>query len=265
LDISCTSATSAIERCFFRGYRGITTRENVFNLDIRNCEFQVGSGSVWPSGSWAVGVFSNHVHLTNVDIAGYEHGIRISGGGTTVFGARIETNKVGIMVGQDINGGPAYSGGDFAALSFEANERAFYLYQSAGTFIRACGINGTTNGVVGIDIGGEPYNTTVFDVIESGTHTTAFVKSFGFHHSLTFIEVRSSTPWALADNENVWILHCEGVTDIVRSPVVATANLPAASSKEDGRTIIENAGAGDRNLIIYGGGQRFRIDGGAAF
>jgi hypothetical protein len=33
----------------------------------------------------------------------------------------------------------------------------------------------------------------------------------------------------------------------------------------DGSVLIEDNGAGDRNLIIYAGGQRFRIDGGAAF
>lgn len=47
--------------------------------------------------------------------------------------------------------------------------------------------------------------------------------------------------------------------------VIATASLPAAAASEDGRVIVEDAGAGDRNLIIYAGGQRFRIDGGAAF
>ena len=47
--------------------------------------------------------------------------------------------------------------------------------------------------------------------------------------------------------------------------VVATASLPAASSDMNGSVIIEDAGAGDRNVIIYAGGQRFRIDGGAAF
>jgi hypothetical protein len=47
--------------------------------------------------------------------------------------------------------------------------------------------------------------------------------------------------------------------------VVATASLPAASADMDGTMIIEDNGAGDRNLILYGGGQRFRIDGGAAF
>jgi len=47
--------------------------------------------------------------------------------------------------------------------------------------------------------------------------------------------------------------------------VVATASLPAAGAAEDGRVLIEDAAAGDRNFIIYAGGQRFRIDGGVAF
>lgn len=53
-------------------------------------------------------------------------------------------------------------------------------------------------------------------------------------------------------------------TNRVHIPVVATGSLPAAGASEDGSIIIEDNGAGDRNLIIYGGGQRFRIDGGAA-
>jgi hypothetical protein len=55
------------------------------------------------------------------------------------------------------------------------------------------------------------------------------------------------------------------VVDGIRVDVVATADLPAAGTAQDGRVVIENVGAGDRNLIIYGGGQRFRIDGGVAF
>ena len=51
----------------------------------------------------------------------------------------------------------------------------------------------------------------------------------------------------------------------LKGPVVATASLPAAGASMDGKYVIEDAGAGDRNLIIYAGGQRFRIDGGAAF
>jgi hypothetical protein len=47
--------------------------------------------------------------------------------------------------------------------------------------------------------------------------------------------------------------------------VVATASLPAASAAMDGRVLIEDAGAGDRNVVIYVAGQRFRLDGGTAF
>jgi hypothetical protein len=51
----------------------------------------------------------------------------------------------------------------------------------------------------------------------------------------------------------------------VRHPILATADLPAAAAAMNGSIIIEDAGAGDRNLIVYAGGQRFRIDGGANF
>jgi Pectate lyase superfamily protein len=50
-----------------------------------------------------------------------------------------------------------------------------------------------------------------------------------------------------------------------KTQVVATGSLPAANAAWDGYMIIEDNGTGDRNFIIYAGGQRFRIDGGAAF
>lgn len=48
----------------------------------------------------------------------------------------------------------------------------------------------------------------------------------------------------------------------LKTPAIATGSLPAAGAAENGRIIIEDAGAGNRNLIIYAGGERFRIDGG---
>lgn len=53
--------------------------------------------------------------------------------------------------------------------------------------------------------------------------------------------------------------------DGIKVPVTATGSLPAAAAAMDGQIVIEDAGSGDRNLIIYAGGQRFRIDGGTAF
>jgi len=51
----------------------------------------------------------------------------------------------------------------------------------------------------------------------------------------------------------------------VLQPVVPTANLPPGGPNDDGKILIEDAGNGDRNLVIYAGGQRFRIGGGSAF
>lgn len=42
---------------------------------------------------------------------------------------------------------------------------------------------------------------------------------------------------------------------------VATASLPAAGASQDGKVVIEDGGAGVGNLIIYKGGQRFRLTG----
>lgn len=51
----------------------------------------------------------------------------------------------------------------------------------------------------------------------------------------------------------------------VSSVPLSLAALPPAHPLRDGTIIVEDSGAGDRNLIVYAGGQRFRIDGGAAF
>jgi hypothetical protein len=52
------------------------------------------------------------------------------------------------------------------------------------------------------------------------------------------------------------------IPDIVTHGILPTANLPPAGAKENGRILIEDAGAGDQNLILYAGGQRFRLKGG---
>ncbi len=49
----------------------------------------------------------------------------------------------------------------------------------------------------------------------------------------------------------------------LHAAIVATGSLPAAATAMNGRIIIEDAGSGNRNLLFYAGGERFRIDGGA--
>jgi hypothetical protein len=48
-------------------------------------------------------------------------------------------------------------------------------------------------------------------------------------------------------------------------PIVLTANLPAPGPAQDGKLFIEDSGTGDRNIVLYAGGQRFRVDGRQAF
>jgi len=48
-------------------------------------------------------------------------------------------------------------------------------------------------------------------------------------------------------------------------PVVLTASLAAGSGSQNGNVVIEDAGAGVGNVVIYKGNQRFRLTGGAAF
>lgn len=47
--------------------------------------------------------------------------------------------------------------------------------------------------------------------------------------------------------------------------VILSSNLPAAATSNDGRILIESAGFGDQNLIIYSQGGRYRLDGGTTF
>ena len=47
--------------------------------------------------------------------------------------------------------------------------------------------------------------------------------------------------------------------------VVPTASLPGPGTSMNGRVLIENYGAGDKNLILYAGNKRYRINGGAPF
>lgn len=47
--------------------------------------------------------------------------------------------------------------------------------------------------------------------------------------------------------------------------VLATSELPPPGASQAGKLVIEDAGAGDGNLVFYTNSERFRIDGGIAF
>jgi hypothetical protein len=91
--------------------------------------------------------------------------------------------------------------------------------------------------------------------------TSEIVTRLLTYHPTSFIESGCLSPSGLgAFTRSYGALIAEGNGG---TNIVATANLPAASATQNGRILIEDNGTGDRNLIIYAGGQRFRIDGGA--
>lgn len=92
----------------------------------------------------------------------------------------------------------------------------------------------------------------------SGTFEIDFVSSIVSEFYIDDISVKKITAGGLVAGSH-------GIFSLLRTSPVLTTNLPAAGASNDGSIIIEDAGAGNRNLIIYGGGQRFRIAGGIAF
>jgi hypothetical protein len=172
------------------------------------------------------------------------------------------------------------------------NSHHMELFQVGTYILNNCVLEGTGSGA-SIHLGGAgdatPYKSTL--EVVGGSIFRNFATSF------TTYEAGSTTVWMVRNrsvlmtqsnmtnfyDDREYLVNTSGTEVVITKfpfaqtaanlvlaaapqiGVVATASLPAASSTMDGAVIIEDAGAGDRNLIIYGGGQRFRIDGGAAF
>lgn len=109
---------------------------------------------------------------------------------------------------------------------------------------------GTPTQDYGIRVQGAQTNLLLFHNILVGNGTGALDES-GIGAISEYRKIMN-LPASIADNG-------------AHTSVVATASLPAAGAARDGLMLLEDVGAGDRNLIIYAGSERFRIDGGAAF
>jgi hypothetical protein len=104
----------------------------------------------------------------------------------------------------------------------------------------------------------------VFYVTSGGTNTTTCVLRLWidlgqFHPAVRLLETTvapaAQTPPLEVKGDRVNLLKELAI------PVVPTASLPAAGAAQNGRILIEDGGAGVGNLILYKGGQRFRITG----
>ena len=116
--------------------------------------------------------------------------------------------------------------------------------------------------------GGDLFSVPVKDVAVSRSMAVEAGRFFLGSSSDPNLRVGADVSKVRSWNRKLMIYSSPDVTGTIAgvlTPVVSTANLEPASPANDGKIVIEDAGAGNRNLIIYAGGQRFRITGGASF
>lgn len=97
------------------------------------------------------------------------------------------------------------------------------------------------------------------EVAPTGTKAFLKIERGGDSRALIQADINGASAFAVDSS---------GIVDApvgLKLPLVATASLPAAGAGMDRRALIEDAGAGNRNLIVYAGGERFRFDGGSPF
>jgi hypothetical protein len=175
-------------------------------------------------------ISNNHIEAITGPPAPFVAGVRVRGANSQ--GVRIDGN---VMFGQ----GPGLHIAEGSGITVDSNSliACDLQYDSGTSYIR------TINNYA-IDGGSGP---TTF------TDNSTFGTKFG-----------NRSAGAAFSFGNAQFTETVDFTD-PRILILPTASLPAAGASQNGRVVIEDAGAGDRNFIVYAGGQRFRIDGGAAF
>lgn len=257
---------SAVRNCSIRGYIGIRADTDTFNFRIQNCDI-VGTNSTPDSGSRGIAI-AGHTDIDSVDITSFDRGI--TGFSFSLNGARIENCAYGLYLGIQPDGTVNTWGGVIYGVSMEACDYGVYIRKGNGTLI-GVGTNGTANspslgGISAFTTEERETGLSFINCGASGTWTTDFdLKNNATVNRTTLMNCYGTGTWTIGNFSNLEIINCLGVTEIRRLPVIATASLPAAATAQNGRAVIEDAGAGNRNLILYAGGERFRIDGGATF
>lgn len=275
VSMSYLEAPSGFYNCTFLGHIGLMLLHDCFNVQVQSCQFRIFGGAFANSIGLQV---PGHAHIRGVDVNGYKEGIRIAGPGQTLHGGRIEQCYIGINCGVDYTGGFNTTGSSvISGYSFEACDTAIAATEVFGLSVINCGMFGNANGacptVTGAFGGNEQEVVkfvhsvgllTLIGVTGGGTLANGLVNSAPAGANVyfnTFIGCQG--PWGTVD-PTFELINCADTSNQPHIPVIARASLPAAAAAQDGRVIIDDNGAGDRNLMIYAGGQRFRIDGGAA-
>ena len=221
------------------GSSGYVTLMDNYTLSAQN----------WTLQSGAVGwlLLNNGDGVTIVDNSANSANIMFD----SIYGALYQGMQTYGTIPVDFGGNALAIGTKFARSAYGGNIR---FRDDTGTTRWGIGIEGSPAATNYI-INDSANDKTPFSIVANTPTDTVILEAAGtvkiggsLYPTTTGITLGSST--------NQWRVYTQ---------VIATASLPAADASMNGALIIEDAGAGDRNLIIYAGGQRFRIDGGVAF
>lgn len=202
-------APCGVHRCYVSAYRGIVVEG--FDTSLQDNRIVSLAGN--PSGS--IGIAARfHTTMLNNDVTGFDHGYRLCGTGLVVHGGRTEINKVGIMLGRDIdNVSLPLSGTSLSGLRMEANDIGIQFEDGAGVSIAGVSIQGSGNAPSGQSIrgiystGGAQY-TTMSACIEGGTHSTAFIDFSGANQRVTMIDCAGAA-FLIPQGQDVDLIGCK--------------------------------------------------------
>jgi len=221
-------------------------------------EFNIKSNVIWGN--------TYNIENTTVFASGCIKGNRLNGECHIAVGGSSD----GIEIGENFGG----------TWNIEPDANGYYhvIYTSPAGWVPACPASGSTLWPKHQNVISHASNTddTLSTAADGVLGQLLLIEKTGGTGTLTISHGTGTNNFCLKNGINTLIPKGDGILfrkgstywiEVMRSktPVVLTANLPAASADMDGAVVIEDAGAGDRNIILYAGGQRFRIDGGTNF
>lgn len=124
-----------VEHCRFLAYRALIGAQNTFTWLISSCAFAWNGNTPGSIGIYCAG----HSQINGVDVVGFDNGIRLAGM-CVLQSARIEVNRVGLMLGLDLNGSRYSWGGSVTGISFEANDNGISIESAMSGHISGCSI-----------------------------------------------------------------------------------------------------------------------------
>jgi hypothetical protein len=160
---------------------GVEPSDTSFDTSVRNCQI-IGLGTE-EAGSIGV-MMGPETSVYDSAIVNFENGIRAYGAGVKIIGNRIEVNKTGIFLGQDIAGHSfSVSGGLISPISMEANNIGIDVFICNACWIGGFTVQGSTNAPAGASVYGIKYengNNNTFENIIMSSDTSSYTSN-GFY------------------------------------------------------------------------------------